>query len=153
MHEAALVVRVASIACGLLAFRGIRRAYLSYLVLALLYFPLQVGFDFHPKGCQLALNAGLALDSLRNRAHIVLFAIFYVMTMAQFREKTASSFAWAGLITIAMGAAVEILEGATGSRNCRLRDLVPDAAGIVIGAGFAAAWHRLTSGGFRMPNF
>ena len=129
-----LALRIASIVFGLIAFRGIRWAYVAYVVLALLYFPLQVGFQFHPRACQLAISPGLALESLRNWAHIVLFGIFYVMTIAQFRVKSGAAFAWAALIVIAMGATVEILEGATGSRNCRLRDLVPDAAGALAGA-------------------
>jgi hypothetical protein len=128
-----LALRLAGLACGLLAFRGIRWAYVSYIALGLLYFPASVGFELHPRACQLGLSWELAWFSLRNWAHIMLFAIFYLMTMAQFRVRSGRAFAWAFAIVLAMGAAVEIAEGVTGSRNCRLRDLVPDAAGGLIG--------------------
>jgi VanZ like family len=138
-----LALRVVSLACGLLAFRGIRWAYFTYIVLGLLYFPLHVGFEFHPHACQMGISLELAWLSLGNWGHVVLFAIFSVMTMAQFRRPTWRAFAWAAVIVIAMGAAVEIAEGSTGDRNCRLRDLVPDAAGGLIGMVLVAAWVRL----------
>jgi hypothetical protein len=128
-----LALRIASLACGLLAFFGIRPAYVTYIVLSLLYFPLQVGFEFHPRACQMAISPDLALQSLTNWGHVVLFGIFYLMTMAQFRLRNASAFAWSACIVIVMGALVEIAEGTTGARNCRLRDLVPDAAGAALG--------------------
>ena len=127
-----LTLRIVSIACGLLAFFGIRRAYVAYVVLSLLYFPMQVGFQFRVPACQLAISPELALMSLTNWAHVMLFGIFYLMTMAQFRRRTVSAFAWSALIVVVMGALVEVAEGAT-ARNCRVRDLVPDAAGAVLG--------------------
>jgi len=137
-----LTLRIVSLVCGLLAFFGIRRAYVAYVVLSLLYFPMQVGFQFRVPACQLAISPELALMSLTNWAHVVLFGIFYVMTMAQFRSRSASAFAWSALIVIVMGALVEIAEGAT-ARNCRLRDLVPDAAGAVLGMVAVVALTRL----------
>jgi VanZ family protein len=47
---------------------------------------------------------------------------------------TWKSFIWAALITMTMGALVEIAEGVTGKGHCRSRDLIPDAAGALIGA-------------------
>jgi hypothetical protein len=138
-----LAVRIVSIVSGLLAFRGIRWAYITYIVIGLLYFPLQVGFQFHPHACQMGISLQLAWLSLGNWGHLVLFAIFYVMTIAQFRTRTWRTLVWAAVIVIAMGAAVEIAEGATGDRNCRLRDLVPDAAGALLGMALVAAWARL----------
>lgn len=138
-----LALRVVSIVCGLLAFRGIRWAYITYIVLGVLYFPLHVGFQFHPGGCQMRISLQLAWSSLGNWGHVVLFAIFYLMTMAQFRTRTWRALAWAAVIAIAMGAAVEIAEGATGDRTCRLRDLVPDAAGGLLGMALVAAWARV----------
>ena len=135
-----LALRIASTVFGLLAFRGIRCAYGTYLVLALLYFPAQVGFHFHPRACQLGISVDLALFSLGNWAHIVLFAMFYVMTMAQFRTRTWRAFVWTAVIVVTMGAIVEALEGVTGNHNCRLRDLVPDAAGAAIGVAVMVAW-------------
>ena len=138
-----LALRIVSIICAVLAFRGIRWAYITFIVLGLFYFPLHVGFEFHPRACQMGISLQLAWLSLGNWAHVVLFAIFYVMTMAQFRTRTWRAFVWTAVIVIAMGAAVEIAEGATGDRNCRLRDLVPDAAGALLGMAVVAAWVRL----------
>jgi len=138
-----LALRIVSIVCGLLAFLGIRWAYITFIVLGLLYFPLHVGFQFHPRACQMGISLQLAWVSLGNWGHVVLFAIFYVMTMAQFRRRTWRAFAGAAVIVIGMGAAVEIAEGATGDRNCRLRDLVPDAAGGLLGMALVAAWARI----------
>jgi len=138
-----LLLRIVSIVCGLLALFGIRWAYVTYIVVALLYFPLLVGFQFHPTACQLTLRPDLAMQALTNWGHIVLFGIFFVMTMAQFRKRTPAAFAWSALIVLVMGALVEIAEGATGARNCRLRDLVPDGAGAVLGIVLVAAVGRM----------
>jgi hypothetical protein len=137
-----MMLRIVSIVCGLLAFFGVRQAYIAFIVLGLLYFPLQVDFRFHPHACQLAINPDLALMSLTNWGHIVLFGVFFIMTLAQFRRHTAAAFAWSAVIVIVMGALVEIAEGVTGSRNCRLRDLVPDAAGAVLGMVVVASVSR-----------
>jgi hypothetical protein len=137
-----LIVRVVSVVCGLLAFRGIRWAYVSYVAFALLYFPLQVGFQFSPRACQTAVSIDLAVSSLGNWAHIVLCAIFYVMTIAQFQKKTAAAFLSAAFIVVAMGAAVEALQGLTGSHNCKVRDVIPDTVGAAIGMAVMAAWTR-----------
>lgn len=53
----------------------------------------------------------------------------------------------AGLITLAMGALVEAAEGMTGEGNCRLRDLVPDLAGALIGALAVYGWAKIKTGG------
>ena len=138
-----LILRVVSIACGLLAFLGIRPAYVTYIVLSLLYFPLQVGFVFHPRACQMAISPALALEALTNWGHVMLFGIFYVMTLAQFRRRNVAAFAWSALIVMTMGALVEVAEGVTGGRNCRLRDLVPDAAGAVLAMAVLAGLTRV----------
>ena len=138
-----LLLRIVSIVCGLLALFGIRWAYVTYIVVALLYFPLQVGFGFHPHACQLTLSPDQALNALTNWGHVVLFGAFFVMTLAQFRRRTPSAFAWSALIVLVMGALVEIAEGATGARNCRVRDLIPDGAGAVLGVLIVTAVSRM----------
>lgn len=128
---------------GLLALRRVRWAYGSFVVLGLLYFPARVGFHLKPRVCQLAFNLPLAIHSLRNYPHIILFALFFVMTSAQFRSMTRSAFVQAGLLTLAMGVLVELAEGMTGKGTCRLRDLVPDSAGALLGAAVVFLWRRL----------
>jgi len=131
---------------AILALRGVRWAYATYVFLGLLYFPARVGFRMNPHACQLGIDLPLALFSLSNYPHVVLFAFFFVMTTAQFRTDTRSAFLWAGLMTLAMGTLVEIAEGITGRGNCRLRDLVPDAAGALLGTVTVLLWTKA-----RMP--
>lgn len=62
-------------------------------MLGLLYFPVSVGFRLNPRPCELMPNLALALFSLTNYAHIVLFVLFFLMTIAQFRKYMWSSLA------------------------------------------------------------
>lgn len=122
------------LALGLLALRGVRWAYAAFVVLALLYFPAKVGFQLTPRPCQFAFDIPLAIHSLTNYAHIILFALFFVMTNAQFRASNRRAFAWSAAATVVMGALVEVAQGVTGEGNCRLRDLIPDGVGILFGS-------------------
>ncbi len=119
---------------GLLALRGVRWAYVAFIVLGLFYFPIKVGFQLAPRPCQLAFDIPLAIHSLTNYGHIVLFALFFVMTSAQFRVLNRWAFAWSVAATVVMGALVEVAQGVTGEGNCRLRDLIPDSVGILVGS-------------------
>ena len=119
---------------GLLALRGVRWAYVTFVVLGLLYFPAKVGFRLDPRPCQLTFDIPLALHSLTNYGHIVLFALFFVMTCAQFRVLNRLAFAWSAAATLVMGALVEVAQGVTGEGNCRSRDLIPDGVGILVGS-------------------
>jgi hypothetical protein len=138
-----LIVLFAFLVLGILSLR-MRWAYITFVVLGLLYFPVSVGFRLHPQPCELTLNSALAIYSLGNYAHIVLFVLFFFMTVAQFRTDHWSGYCWAALAAITMGILVEIAEGITGNHHCRLRDLIPDAAGILIGAGIVVllTWIR-----------
>ena len=42
-----------------------------------------------------------------------------------------------------MGLLVELAQGISGAHHCRLRDLIPDAAGVVLGAGIVFLWNRM----------
>ncbi len=128
---------------GILSLRGHRWAYITYVLLGLLYFPVSVGFRLDPHPCELALSIALAIHSLTNFAHIVLFVMFFLMTSAQFRMSHWSGFAWAALACVAMGILVELAQGISGRGHCRLRDLIPDSAGIVLGSGIIYLWNRI----------
>jgi hypothetical protein len=123
-----------------------RWAYVTFVILGLLYFPLSVGFRLNPKPCELVPNIPLALHSLSNYPHIVLFVVFFLMTSAQFRMSQWRGYAWAAAACIAMGLLVETAQGITGTGHCRLRDLIPDSAGVLLGAVIVFLWNRMRGG-------
>jgi hypothetical protein len=125
--------------------RGWRLAYAAFAIVGVLYLPARVGFHLSPRACQIAFGIPLALQSLTNYSHIILFTIFFVMSTRQFRATTRSTLFLAGLMALVMGALVEAAEGITGRGNCRLRDLIPDSAGAVIGAVSVYCWTRIRS--------
>src|SRR5438876_8471093 len=98
------------VALIVLSFRGQRWAYLTCIVLGLLYFPVRVGFHLQPHACELMVDARLLLFSFTNYAHIVLFGLFCVMSYVQFRAPGRRALAYANLATLTMGALVEIAE-------------------------------------------
>jgi hypothetical protein len=128
---------------ALLALRGKRWAYLAFVALGLLYFPAQTDFRVHVPTCeQLIPTVRLAAVSLQNYAYIALFAGFYWMSWVQFR-RTEARVVWALLATLLVGALVEVAQGVTGGGDCRVRDLVPDAAGASGAALLLALWSRV----------
>lgn len=147
-----LDVRVWAVVLALLAFialRGKRWAYLAFVVLGLLYFPAQTHFQVHAPKCQQVIpTMNVVVVSLQNYALIALFAAFCWMSWVQFRGSKAR-FIWAVLATVLAGALVEIAEGMTGRGSCRVRDLVPAAAGALGAALVLAVLSRL----FRKPGY
>ena len=128
---ATAVVRVLSVIFLLLALARLRWAYAIFIGLALLSFIARAGFNLDPHACELLVSWGLALFSFRNFPHIVLFALFFFLSRRQFNGPRASIYAMTA--TLIMGALVELAEGLSGQGHCRLRDLLPDAAGAVVG--------------------
>ncbi len=132
---------------ALIALRGKRWAYLAFVLLGLLYFPAQTHFRVHAPKCeQLLPTLQLLVPLLHNYAYIALFAGFYWMSWVQFGRSDARGI-WALVATLLVAALVEIAEGMTGGGrgqvHCRVRDLVPDAAGAVGAALLLAIWSRL----------
>jgi hypothetical protein len=141
-----VLIGVATILLAILAARGRRWAYVLFIVLGLAYFPLQVGFRLNPRACQLVFDKDLALFSLTNYAHIILFAIFFLISTVQFARyewAQANKLLAAAGATVVMGALVELAQGLSGHHNCRVRDLIPDSAGAVLGAVIVMSWHAL----------
>ena len=140
MSVLAAIVRVA---LALLALRGVRWAYFAFIAAGLAYFPMHVGFHFHPRACELVFGPRLALHSLTNVPHVILFGIFFVLSAIHFRVSRQSDdgvLLSATIATLTVGALVEIAEGVTGAGNCRLRDLIPDSAGASLGAVVMMLW-------------
>jgi VanZ like family len=114
------------------ALRASRWTYSIVFPLSLLYFPLKAG-GVRPVECEWTFSALLAVYSLRNMHHLVGFAIFFMLSVAQL-PNVKRAIAWSFLACFALGFLVEIAEGATGIHHCRMRDLIPDMAGACLGA-------------------
>ncbi len=126
----------------LLALWRFRWAYVAFALLGLLYFPLKQGFDLSPTACEMLPSGRLALYSLQNYPHIVMFSFFFVLSYLQFRGSSSHSrFAFATLATLVMGLLVELTQGISGTGHCRMRDLIPDAAGVLLGATYVLLWN------------
>jgi hypothetical protein len=138
-----LLVFSGFLALAVLSLRGVRWAYITFVLLGLFYFPASVGFRFDPRPCELVFSIPLAVHSLTNYAHIVLFTLFFIMTSAQLRMTDWPAFGWAALASVTMGRLVELAQGLTGKGHCRLRDLIPDAVGILLGAIVVLLWNRI----------
>lgn len=131
---------------ALIALRGKRWAYLAFVLLGVLYFPAQTHFQVHAPKCeQLLPTVQQLVPLLHNYVYIALFAAFYWMSWVQFERANARSI-WALVATLLAAALVEVAQGMTevGRGHCRVRDLVPDAAGAVGAALVLAIWARLT---------
>src|SRR6266516_5836392 len=101
----------------------------------------------HAPKCELLLpTLHLFVPLLHNYAYIALFAGFYWLSWVQFGRSDARG-VWALVATLLVAALVEIAEGMTGGGrgqvHCRVRELVPDAAGAVGAALLLAIWSRL----------
>ena len=136
------VVRIVIVVSGALAFFRKRWAYALFILLSVCYIPARTGFHLQMPRCEGVPSLGLAVFSLTNYAHIVLFSIFFLMTVMQFQVRTRAALACAALATLAMGTFVELAEGATRTGNCRLRDLVPDSAAVILGTMVVLASQR-----------
>ena len=141
-----ILVYLGFLGLGILSMRGVRWAYITFVVLGLLYFPASVGFSLHPQPCELTFDVPLAIHSLTNYAHIVLFAVFFVMTSTQFKMSNWQGFAWAALAATIMGVLVELAEGLTGKGHCRSRDMIPNTVGILLGAVIVLLGNRIRRG-------
>lgn len=121
-----------------------RLAYGALVLQAPLYFLSKGGFRAWPPGCEWKFGFALAVHSLTNYKHIVLFAVFFLLTCAQFRA-ARRRIAWSAAATLTMGLVVELAQGVSGQHHCRMRDLVPDSvgalAGIVIVWTVTSVWH------------
>ena len=116
-----VLVYLGFLVLGILAARGARWAYITFAVLGLLYFPASVGFHLHPQPCEGLPNIALAISSLGNWAHIVLFVFFFIMTSAQFDLSRWPGFVWAAAACVAMGILVEFAEGLSGVHHSHPR--------------------------------
>jgi hypothetical protein len=112
---------------------GYRRwAYAAYMLHAILRIPSRTGFHLQAPVCDLRLTSDNFAASLTKVPHIVLFAVFFLLTVAQFDRVGRKAIAWSFLATVGMGVLIELEEGATRTGNCRMTDVAPDAWGALI---------------------
>jgi hypothetical protein len=60
------LVYIGFLVLGILSLRGVRWAYVTFVLLGLLYFPASVGFRLNPRPCELIPDVPLAVHSLTN---------------------------------------------------------------------------------------
>jgi hypothetical protein len=135
-----LLYRAVLVVCLLLALWRNRWTYAAFVLLGVIYFPLMQGFQLNPTACEMLPSVGLAMYSLRNYAHIVGFSFFFVLSYIQFRDTSSVRFALAVLATLTLGLLVELSQGISGLGHCRMRDLIPDAAGALLGGVYVRLW-------------
>lgn len=110
-----------------------------WLVVAITRIPARVGFQLVWPACDSRLTLENLMLSLTKLPHIILFGVFFLLTVAQFDRPDRRAMAWGMVATATLGLLVEVLEGATRTGNCRLTDVAPDLLGALIGATLIAA--------------
>jgi len=116
-----------------------RWPYATYLLVAITRIPARTGYHLNVPACDTRptlANVGLSLTKV---PHVVLFGAFFVLTAIQFDRIDRRTMGWSFLATVTLGLLVELEEGATGTGNCRLTDVLPDIAGALIGSALIMA--------------
>lgn len=121
-----------------------RCAYGALIVQALWHFPARSGFRFFAPQCEWTFGPALAAHSLTNYAHIILFALFFLLTRAQFRGYR-HALAASAAICMTMGLFVELAQAVTRAGHCRMRDLIPDVVGAAIAIGIIVIARKVTA--------
>ena len=111
-----------------------RWLYAGYMLVAAVKIPLRTGFHLVNPSCDTALTLQNAQLSMTKVPHMVLFALFYLITVVQFDHVDRRAIAWSLLATAALGLLIELEEGATRTGNCRITDVLPDIFGALIAA-------------------
>lgn len=127
------------------ALRGQRWAYAAFIATGLTSFAARTGFRLLPQPCELAVGLQWVLVSFTNYWHIVIFTLFFILSHAQVRSRGVQGFLWAAATTLLMGAVLEMAQALTGSGHCRLRDLIPDTVGAVLGMFLVLLWQRVAT--------
>jgi VanZ family protein len=112
---------------------GYRRwAYAAYVLYGVLAIPARTGFHLLTPACDLRLTSQNFAASMTKVPHIVLFAFFFLLTVAQFERVDRKTVAWSFFATVGLGLLIELEEGATRTGYCRVTDVIPDAWGALI---------------------
>jgi hypothetical protein len=120
---------------GVLAYQGKRWALIGLIALVIVSFPVRSNFSLLYRPCEVGFDWSLAVYSLHNFNNLILFFAFFLMVAAQLPMQRPRHFVVAIGMTVAMGVIVEVSETMWGRGNCRVRDLIPDVLGALIGVG------------------
>ncbi len=138
-----IALRLLSVAFLVATLLGKRWAYIAFMLSSFLYFPAQVGLHIDPKSCEMLVPLNLALYSFHNYGHEILFTLFFVVSVIHFSrgsDSHRSVLVKSAIGSLLYGLIIEIGEGISGHGHCRLRDLLPDSAGIVAGLMIVSLW-------------
>jgi len=141
-----LLILMPFLLLGILAARGMRWPYFSFVVFGLLYFPASVQFRLDPKRCELTFDIATAVQSLSNFGHVIICFVFFLITVAQFPRPGWQSLSWSVALTMAMGVAIETAEGLSGAHHCKTLDLIPDFVGALVGLLVVLLARMITNG-------
>jgi hypothetical protein len=109
-----------------------RWLYAAWLGVAVVRIPARTGFELSSPHCDARLSLHNAALSMTKVPHLVLFGLFFLVTLIMFDRVNRRSLGWSVVATVAMGLLVELEEGATRTGNCRLTDILPDLAGALV---------------------
>jgi hypothetical protein len=137
-----LLQSVIFLALAILSLRGVRSAYVAFILAAALYYPVSVDFQLNPRPCELSVDSSVVRFALRDLERIGLAAVFFLMSWAQFRASAESALVRAGVATFLMAALLEAAQSVIG-HACRLSDLAPVFPGVAVGAVVASIWNRV----------
>jgi hypothetical protein len=118
--------------------------YGAYILFGILRIPARTAFRLRAPACDARLTPENFAASLTKVPHVVLFACFFLLTMAQFDRVNRKAVGWSFSATLALGVLIELEEGVTRTGNCRMTDVAPDALGglIALAVVMAAAMIR-----------
>ena len=109
--------------------------YGAYMLVATARIPARTSFHLTTPACDARLTIQNVALSMTKIPHMVLFGIFFLVTLVQFDRLERRSFAWSLVATLFLGVLVELEEGATRTGNCRITDVLPDLSGALVAMG------------------
>jgi hypothetical protein len=109
------------------------------MAVAVLRIPARVRFHLVAPQCDTRLTLENVSLSMTKVPHMVLFAVFFILTLLQFDRFNLRAFSWSLVATAGLGLLVELEEGASRTGNCRLTDVLPDVAGAAVASAILLA--------------
>ena len=137
---------------AVLALRGARWAFVAFSLMIPLSFFAFTGFRPSPKPCELPFDLPLAIQSLTNYGHIILFAFYFLVATRHYRLSGWSPWGWSAGLTMAVGAAMEVAQAVSGIHHCKTVDLIPDFVGVLLGLMLVTLGEHMATRRQRLPS-